>query len=48
MIEGNIKALVPLIRETLTREDLDASGQPMKDTPNAAHPPNQARFRRGL
>jgi hypothetical protein len=31
MIDGNIKALIPLCREILTREDLDTNGNPITE-----------------
>jgi len=31
MVDGNIKALIPLCREILTREDLDANGMPIQE-----------------
>jgi hypothetical protein len=47
MIDGNIKALIPLCREILTREDLDSNGNPIHEVQQIPPPASQARFRRG-
>ena len=47
MISGNIKAVIPLIREVLTREELDPNGMPVLQQSSLNIPQNQTRFRRG-